>query len=398
MNFRTTVLLPLALVACSKSEPGQPPADAPAPVVSVDFGILPHGAIVSRDLVIPVPRDGGAWFPVGFQRACTCADHEFVAIDGSGHERAIDGRPDAAQAIRDDERLLLRLTIDTNAKEPADLAPVPTPGQVVLRDLRGPVRQHFQRVSFTFGIDAPIAVRPYAHLDVGEVPRKLRYQQTLELVPDAKGVEFGDVHVVEPTASGEQPAPDVSAELEPDGAKTLLHVTVEPTALRPVGPFAVEIDIDTNVPLPAPPHARNGGEGPTVPAHYVLRIPVSGRVAPEIELSPPERFAMGKIDVGAPYEERLVVTDHDLSRSPEFVVVGIVDSDGRDVRDHFSLQIDPLASNPRASVLTLRYDGGLGLADDGRSPRKWLRGRVQLAKTPDSPVLLEIEFSAFART
>jgi hypothetical protein len=95
------------------------------------------------------------------------------------------------------------------------------------------------------------------------------------------------------------------------------------------------------------------------------------------------------VRLAEPNEQRLVVTDHDTRRPAGFVVIRIEDHEGQDLSNWFELTISPLESSPRSHVLTLSYRGGL--------ERRFVRGRVRLAKTADAAPELDIGFSAFDR-
>jgi hypothetical protein len=376
-TLRAAICLTLAILGIAGC--GQEPADVPAPAVpdfeptiDHDFGIVPHGETREARLAIPLPA-GGPWTPLTLQRSCTCVRARFAieAVDGSMRHSSGDGRPDPTGAVKDGERLFLELTLDTREKEVADLAPNWTPAQVVLT---GPnLTQGFVRIRFQFGIEAPVRLSPTAQFALGELPRPVRYRQQMEIHRRGKSITFGTPTVVEANAEGLLTNPsDVFVSLDGTAEPAILEVAVKPDELRPLGAMRCEIRIPTDLP-----------DG------YVIHVPVSGQVIDAVHVEPPGVYSFGRIDFAEPREMRLRVVDHDPTRSPDFVLVGVIGDDGRDLGEHFKVAVEPLSGRPRERIIALSYRGTLRDTS--------FRGTVELAKAADQPPILRIPFSAYAR-
>src|SRR5690606_34929287 len=98
IDARLTVLAALLAASCGRAPDAAPTAagpDSPAPnpgfVAEHEFGLIPHGVSHTAELPIPVPEHGGPWIPVGFLRACSCAQHEYVLQAADGSTRIIAG-------------------------------------------------------------------------------------------------------------------------------------------------------------------------------------------------------------------------------------------------------------------------------------------------------------------
>lgn len=371
-------VLALALLAgaCADDAPAMPsPAPNPGtPLVEHEFGVIPHGARPSAELVIPLPADLGPLAPVGFQRSCTCVAHEFFIEGRDGQLRPVsdDGRPDPGAVVRDGERLRLRLTVDTGQKEAADLTPTWTPAQVVLQGQGPRSTRHFVPLRFSFGIASPFELSPAAHLALNDLPRPIRYEQSVRIDRRGKSVKLGEPEIVEAGADGLLQRPsDVELKLADDGQTALLSVAVKPGDARPDGPLQCEVRIPTDLP-----------DG------YVLRIPVSGVVVGPIEVEAPRAFSFGRIDFAQPREMRLRVIDHDPSRAADFVVLGLIGSDGQDLTPQFEVGIETVQGRPRERIVALRY---LGHLQDATS----FRGELRLAKGADDAPLLSLPVIGF---
>lgn len=371
----------LALTACG---PGTVTEDPPRPnptaatgfAVEHDFGTIPHGGDVTADLRIPLPEGPGAWIPMGFIRSCTCAQHEFVIRTADGATRSIHrlGVADPEQAVPADGELILRLTIRTAEKEVADLPSTWTPAQVVFQSTAPGSPRATVPLRFRFGIEAPYQLRPFAHLDLGEVPRPVRFEQSLEIrardgtPPSGLGrprcVETRDGMTI-------RDATDVEVRLSSESDCALLSVALRAGEDRPDGPFSFEVLI------------------PTADDAYAIRVPVSGTIVPGLRIAPPGWIAFGAFPFDAEREAAVMVTDHDPSLPADFHVVGIEGTDGDDLREQFEARVEPVASNVRSRTVHLRYLGKIG--------ERSFRGRVLLARSPDGPACLTIDFAGFDR-
>lgn len=368
------VLASVTLTSCQHEE--RAPAVAAEPVaVTHDFGTIPHGEERTVVLDLPLPGDDGPWIPLAFQRSCTCAKHRFLVVGPDGGDRIVHGvgLPDADDAVPDGGKLRMQLTIDTLDKEAADLEPVWTAGAVVLQKVGSSGIRRTIPLRFRFGIDSPVTVTPVAHLDVGDVPRPIRFRQDLEIRGDDGPLELQRPRVLEPAPGGGlREATDVHASVTEHEGHWRLSVIVEPAESRPDGPFKVDVLVPTDP------------EG-----DYVLRLPVSGAVVPALQVSPPGWIPFGPFPFDQPRTGTVLITDHDTERQPTFHVVGIVDKDGADLSDHFEAGLTPVAEDVRCHSLELRYRGTL----ETRS----FRGEVLLAKEPDGEPILRIPFAGFAR-
>jgi hypothetical protein len=379
------VRIPAGLAVLAGLAAGCSPEPVPAPTPAVpggfaaehDFGLIPHGSERTADLPITLPATGGPWIPVGFLRSCSCAQHRFVVVAADGSERLVDGigAPDPAAAVPDGGALRLRLTIRTGEKEVADLEPMWTPGQVVLQEVGQAPRREFVPLRFRYGIDAPFSLTPFAHIDLGEVPRPIRFAQAIEIRADrdGAGVELAAPRCVE-SRDGQTlvEARDVRASLVRQGEVEILEVTFEAGPDRPDGPFALQVLIPTDL---------DGG--------YELRIPVSGSVVPATRIAPPGWIAFGAFPFDQEREAAVMVTDHDPAHRADLHVVGVVDTTGRDQRAHFTARVEPVAERPRSRTVHLRYDG--------RLEERSFRGEVLLAREPGGEPVLRIEYAGFDR-
>jgi hypothetical protein len=373
--------LTLALTACgpgpeTEAPPRQGPTTDSGFAVEHDFGTIPHGSDTTADLRIPLPDGPGAWIPMGFIRSCTCAQHEFVIRTPDGAARSIPrlGVADPEQAVPAGGELILRLTIRTAEKEVADLPPTWTPAQVVFQSTAPGSPRATVPMRFRFGITAPYQLRPFAHLDLGEVPRPIRFEQSLEIrtregaLPQGLGkprcVETRDgVTIREVT--------DVEVGLKPESDCALLSVVLRTAEDRPDGPFSFEVLI------------------PTTDDHYEIRVPISGTIVPGLRVAAPGWIAFGAFPFDAAREAAVMVTDHDPSLPADFHVVGIEGTGGDDLAEHFEARVEPVAANVRSRTVHLRYLGKIG--------ERSFRGRVLLARAPDGPACLTIDFAGFDR-
>ncbi len=382
--FRTGLPLlaaTLAGVGCSKSDastadPATGTAEAPIAgqldpgdiVLEHDFGSLRHGDVVTHDFDITAAHDAVGYAPIGFRSGCSCAGHRFVIIDRLGSEREVDHLPHAYKTLQQGDRLLLRLTIDTNLKEAVDQERRTLDGAAILQRAEGdedhphvplPVRFHF-------AIDSPVSVQPAAHVDFGTLPLAKTLTRTVELIADTPGVVFGPALVdngrVVATLHG----------VENGRQKLDLHI--DPRAgTGALGPLTATITVSS-----------------TLEPAYTLRIPVSGQVIPEIQVEPWPDLSFGRIPFDEPTgdDKFLLLTDH-ADREPGFEVRGIIDRKGVSLAEHFEARLDPLVGAPHQARLTLRYLGTL----DGDS----FRGVVRVGKPASPKVVVEIPFYGFRK-
>jgi len=356
---RLPLLALLAATACDahETEPWQPHP------VSVDFGMIPHGSVKTVRLGIDFPRDRGPMVPLAFRGNCSCASWAFVAVGKGGHERRSLGRPDAEHAVLPGEELFLELSLDTKRKEAATQKPVTSGGDVLLTDLGDKVGRVAIPVAFTYGIEAPVELSPFAHVDFGALPMSRRYSVTLELRPRAKPrVAFGPVRSDDPR---------VTAQLRQEGDLTVLDVRVVPDRAHGLGVLAATVSVSTDL-----------DDG------YIVPIPVTGQFVDDVEIRPMERISFGRLDLTKPQTGEVILRDHDLGRSPEFVVLGIRSVVGKGLAQHFSVELVPIPGDDRSTRLTLRYKGTY-------SGSRAFRGFVDLGKSGVEGSVASLEFVGF---
>ncbi|MHC5066796.1 MAG: hypothetical protein ACYTG5_22810, partial [Planctomycetota bacterium] len=341
-------------------------------IVEHNFGAIPHGRTVQADLPIPMPEDLGPMIPMGFQRNCSCARHEFVIVAKDGSERVANERPEPRFAVREGEQLFLRLSLHTAELEAEDLEPSVVRGEVILQEESSLARRVWVTVKFQYAVESPVLIKPFAHLDLGEIARSASYRQMFELRGRNGKVDFGEPRCLEPDPM--QPdnwraASDLEARLEDRDDHSILHVRFKPSPERPEGPYRMVIEIETDL-----------------ADEYLFRLPVSGEVISDIQLSPPGKFFFGTIDFTKPAKQFMVITDHRPNHRADFVSRGVVDSSGRDISMHFKLNIGPVPDQSNSQQLSLEYDGKMKL------DRKRFAGTIYLARRdqPEDPLRIEI--------
>lgn len=361
MSRLLIILAALALSACDRSAP------APAPVVRQpihhDFGMIPHGEVASVRLPIDFPQDRGPMVPLAFRGNCSCAAWSFVAIGKDGQERVSYGRVDLEHAVFPGEQLFLKLSLDTNRKEALEQKPVTNGGDVLLVDVGEKHERVAIPITFTFGIDTPVRVAPFAHVDFGALPMAKRFPITLELrAKPGQNVKFVSASVADPR---------VQAGLRQDGDVTCLDIKVVPDRGLGQGPLQTTINVRTDLP--------NG---------YVVPIPVSGQFVDDIEIKPMERIAFGRLDLDQPADGFVILTDHDDRRPAEFEVRSIQSIVGEGLSDHFVATLEPIDGAARSFRLNLRYKGTFR---GGRT----FRGSIEIGKPGLAGSVAKIEFVGF---
>ncbi len=364
MRLLTCILL--ALAACA------PPAAPPAPTQGTppelfhDFGTIPHAQSVAHDFVVDIRALGTDLVPLGVSADCSCARTEMILRAKDGSERIATGQPLSEFAARPGEVLVVRLTVDTLRKEAADLKPADSRATLILQPaaatnalsrLNVPIR-------FRFAIDSPVALRPFAIVDFGEVPLSNKPALLTVLSGDGTPVRFGPATADDPR---------VQLRLEPHGEETRLHVRLEPAPGDQPGTFQSIATVQTD-------HASG----------YVLRIPVVGKLVPDIVVRPMAKVSLGLFDFETDRPEQFVlVTDHDRSRPAEFVVSRIVDGSGKDCSAWFAVELQAQAGDARTTRMVVRFTGG--------AVPPTFRGEIVLAKDPVAGPFLPIELVAFHR-
>ena len=359
----------LLLAAC-----GDAPAPAPAApprgpqALEHDYGVIPHGETRSHDFALDAQLLDGDWIPLHVQLDCSCGHASLWLRSVDGGERAVDGRPSIDNAPRDGERIVARVTIDTGLREAVDTAKAVSRGYVVLQSPQDPTGAERVRwpLLLRFGIDAPVALHPFAALDFGRVPVCCTGEVSTTLSGDEhhSQIAFGAIVVSDPA---------LSAVLEPDGDHSVLRVRCRPGQL---GNHRGTVRIATDL-----------------ASGYTVVVPVTWKVVPAIEVVPMPKLSF-RADLDRAQLEHetvgqfVVVTDHDPSRSAEFRVLRLVDGAGNDAAAQFAWRFEPIPGQPRQHRLHVRYLGG---APDG------FRGHIELAKPGDDAALLSIELVVFPR-
>ena len=152
---------------------------------------IAHGEAVSHEYEFDLKRLGPSgsdqlatrWVPLRAHVDCSCGTTELLLRKADGSERRLDGRPDPEFAVADDERLLVRLTINTITKDPVDLPHATSRGYLLLQPVGD--RDGSRRVQWPFlvdfGIDSPVDCRPLASLEFGRVAQSARPELTITL-------------------------------------------------------------------------------------------------------------------------------------------------------------------------------------------------------------------------
>lgn len=366
-SSRALALL-LLTVACGGADPDAAAAGAPRELFH-DYGVIPHGQAAEHDFVVDTRAMAPDLVPLGVSADCSCARARMLLRAADGSEREATGQALAEFAARAGEVLVVRMRVETAAREVADLAPLDSKATLVLQPASDPQAQlrRYVPIRFRFGIDAPVRVTPFSILDFGAVPRSTPRSQLLALRSDLPGrsIRFGPVQAGDPR---------LQVSLEEDDAGAVLRARFAPDPTGPAGPFRDEVVVQTDLP-----------DG------YQVRIPVAGQVVPDLVAVPMSKVSLGLFDFAKDHPEQFVlVTDHDRSRAPEFLVAGFVDQRDRDVSEHFAVRLEPLDGDERTTRVWVRYLGGL-------QPEEF-RGKLTLAKDLERGPFLPIDVVAFPRS
>jgi len=366
-------LLLLFVPACEDQHAKAPPTGAtpasppqqPSLLLEHDFGMLPHGARRVHEFELDLDALGEPFVPLRVHIACSCGRADVRLRKADGSERFVDGSGYAYNRPEPDERAILHIELDTSRKEAVDLPMTQSQGYVFLQqlsDATGMARIKWPFV-LRFGIDAPVVLHPFAEFDLGSVP----------LSSNGKGMTTlrGDERHADMTFSNARcDDPEVTVRLEPNEDRVDLHVSVPP---RELGSHMAVVTVDTSL------------DG------YQVALPVRWKVVPDLVATP-----MPKVTFSTPLDEpqgedqmqfqSVLVADHDRDRSPEFVVLELVDGRGADASSHFAVSLQPLPGRPRVSRLQVRYLGGLQAA---------FRGKIVLSKRDAPDALLPIDLVVF---
>ncbi|MBL8733479.1 MAG: hypothetical protein JNN13_14000 [Planctomycetes bacterium] len=359
----TTFFVGCSDPAAATQLPSPPPRPAPLQLEH-DFGVLAHGERRETEFLVDLAALGEPLVPLRVHLDCQCGQGELRLRDRDGNDRFVDGRPIPANLPTADERLYLRVTVDTNRLEATDLPPVWHRGFLVLQspaDMTGTMRVSWP-VRIRFAMDAPVELRPFTALDFGSVPvsSTKTFETTLR----------GDEHHRDLTfAAPVSDDPLLRVELG-DGDPRRLRAFCTPGA---EGNHRALVTIPTSLP------------------GYTLRLQATWKSVPDLEASPLAKIAF-RTDLAqaqpanAADRQFVLVTDHDTRRPAEFAVFTVVAGDGRDLAPCFDVTLTPVPGNDRQHRLAVRYRGGL---DDG------VRATIRLTKAGADGPFLPIELVVF---
>jgi hypothetical protein len=300
--------------------------------------VIPHGGSRQHDFVLDQAVLGSDWIPLHVQLDCSCGHAQLLLRRGDGEERLVDGRPVVENAPADGESIVARVVIDTATREAVDLPQTASHGYVVLQpiDDRAGSRRVRWPLVLRFGVDAPVELRPFAALDFGRVPTCRIGEVVTSLQGDANhaGVTFGRTAVSDS---------QLEAALEPGLGHTLLRVRCHPGE---PGNHRAVVSVETDL-----------------PGAYVVQLPVTWKVVPDLEATPMAKVSFRADLRRAQTEDEasgqfVLVTDHDATRAPEFVVRELVDGAGHDAAASFVVTFEPVPGQPRQQRLHVRYLGG----------------------------------------
>jgi len=338
------------------------------PALEHDFGIIPHGEKREHEFELDLRKLGEPIVPLRVHFDCKCGLAEMKLRHRDGRERKVDGNPSADQAASPDETLIVRLVIDTNGKEAVDLPNTPSHGFIVLQptcDLTGNLRVNWP-IKVTFGIDAPVVLRPFAAFDFVKVPLSGTGELITELRGDEAhpGMKFGPVTTDDPR---------VSVALEPADDGVVLRARCQPGDL---GNHRAIVSIATNL-----------------ASGYSVHILATWKTVPDLEATPVSKISF-RTDLKRAQNaaeaagQFVLVTDHDQRRTPEFAVHQIVAVDGRDLTKSFEVELTPIPGQERQHRLLVRYVGGLTEA---------VRGTVVLTKDGARGPFLPVDLVVFPK-
>ncbi len=368
-------LLALLLVAGCRhagQEPSPPalaPPQGPAQPTPQfhDFGMIAHGKAAEFDFVLDTRRElGPDFYTLGTHIDCSCARVVTLVRDASGIDRAIDVyRPDARPQAG--ELLVIRLQVDTARKEPADLGPIDSHAMVQFQPTEA--RDGHSRVqwllTFRYGIDSPVRLRPYAVLDFERVPVSAHRQVLTSIASDLpdRPIHFGPVHCDDPR---------LQLTLEPKGELTFLRAVLTPRGddegnLRTL--VTIDTDLDTG---------------------YRVELAAIAQIIPDLVALPIAKVSIRadlrrQQTVERAQSQYLLVTDHDQRRPAEFQVARLVDAAGNDASKDFEVTFEPVAADDRSRRMRLRWIG---------HAEAEFRGQIVLAKDPVNGPFLPIEVVA----
>ncbi|MFT4513734.1 MAG: hypothetical protein ACI89X_001111 [Planctomycetota bacterium] len=379
----TLVALPFLLTSCSEPVAGSgsrgaaTSTDPSAPAISDkvgskekarlildhDFGIVPHGEQREHEFDLDLSQLLEPHVPLRVHLECSCGKAVIRMRKPDGTERGIDGSGYPHNLPQEDEKVIMRITLDTRKKEAVDLPKAVSRGYILLQALNDTTGMARIRWSFIvrFGIDAPVVLHPFAALDFGSIAqsRTGRMLTTLRGDDNHPNVKFTSVETSDP---------DIEATLEVDEDHVVLRANCTPGE---TGNHRALVLVRTDIP------------------DYTVALNVFWKVVPDLEASPINKVSISAhIDKQQPESamklQSVLVTDHNRLRSPEFVLGKIVGNDGRDVTSLFAVTLTPVPNKERQQRMEVRYLGGL-LNGKPAEPTYSFRGKIVLTKKGNGP-------------
>lgn len=327
-----------------------PELGAEAFALEHDFGIVPHGEQRAHEWRLPVEQLELDYVPLRVHLDCSCGTASIRMRKPDGSERSPDGTGMSYNLPLDDEKVFLRIELDTRKKEAVDVPRTASRGYILLQPADNPTGTARTRWPFVihFGIDAPVVLQPFASIDFERVPISGSAERLTTLRGDDQHPEltFGKLHCS---------SPDLEVTLEPDDAGAVLRARVRPSRL---GNDKALIAIETSL------------DG------YVVAMEARWKAVADLEARPIAKISFvanltRAQDKAARLRQFVLVTDHVLGRSPEFEVREVVDDRGNDASSHFECLLTGISGQPRQQRLQVRYLGGLTAE---------FRGRIVLGK------------------
>ena len=347
------------------------PKNAPPPELYHDFGVIRHGLAKDHVFEVPLPETVGGEeiIPITFRGDCVCASGTIMIQDAAGRNRLVSSlaRPDAR--VRNGEKVLLSLTLDTSTQEPVSVERKLSKGEVTFESLRSTnPRVYRVRLKFHWGIHTPVKLAPVARVDFGELAYAQHFTQKIELQNNQPGhqlclgeIVVGDPRVTARLISGEPPGP------------YLLEVTFRPDRKHLPGSFRTLVTIKTNI--------RNDARRDDF---YKIPIEVVGTVTNDIVVVPRSHLRFGTFDFRQKKPLFVTIVDHDRSRPTGFVLDGIYSNNGIDLSEHFQVRFEKDQLDDRRTRVWVTYLGTF--------QGTWLLGELTLAKNDGGPSVVLLTF------
>lgn len=349
-------------------------------ILDHDFGLIPHGQQRTHEFDLDLAQLVDPFVPLRVHLECSCGRASLRLRKQDGSERFVDGTGYAHNMPAADERAVLHIELDTQKKEAVDLPSTVSHGYILLQPLDDPTGLARIRWKFVvrFSIDAPVELRPFAALDFGRVAASTSGTALTTLRGDEnhKDLTFGEVRTSDE---------NLEAWLEAADGHTVLRARVHPGQR---GNHRALIQIATSL------------------DSYSVALEAAWKVVPDLEATPISKVSFSTpLDraqpEGSEVRQFVLCTDHNRTRTPEFVLSKIVDERGKDVSDSFEVEASPVSSSARQQRVTVRYLGGLQNKNGNpRGPNDTFRGKMILTKhDPDelapAPLLLPIDLVVF---